>query len=203
MAIDRLIFTRRGFGIGLVGGAAALALPLPAAALTADQARALVEKAVVDVNRIVNSGKAEPAMLRDVAGIFARYGDVPMIARKALGTTARTATAAQLAAFAKTYQGHVARKYGQRFRDAIGAEIIVTDARPVKGYFEVASTARLMGKPPFDLRWHVSDASGKSLFFNLVIDGVNMLPSERAEVGAMLDARRGDLDCLIADMKTA
>jgi phospholipid transport system substrate-binding protein len=52
------------------------------------------------------------------------------------------------------------------------------------------------------VRFHVSDKAGKSLFFNIIIEGVNMLASERTEVGALLDKRGGDLDQLIADMKT-
>ena len=201
MATDKLIFTRRGFGIGLVGGAAALALPLPVQALTYDQARTLVGKAVADVNSTINSGKSEKAMFGDFERIFVRYADVPVIARSALGTAARTASSAQLSAFTKAYQGYIARKYGRRFREFIGGQIIVTDARPVKSYFEVISVARIPGEAPFDVRWHVSDKSGKNLFFNIIIEGVNMLASERTEIGALLDKRRGDLNVLIADLK--
>jgi phospholipid transport system substrate-binding protein len=49
--------------------------------------------------------------------------------------------------------------------------------------------------------FHVSDASGKALFFNIIIEGIDMLLSERTEFGAMLDQRRGDLDRLIADLR--
>lgn len=201
MANDRLIITRRGFGIGLVGGAAALALPPPAAALTVDQAKSLVGKAVAEVNSTINSGKSETAMFSDFERIFARYADVPVIARSALGPAARTASAAQMTAFTKAYQSYIARKYGRRFREFIGGQIEVTDARAIKSYYEVISVARLRGESPFDLRWHVSDKSGKNLFFNLIIEGVNMLASERTEIGAMLDKRRGDVDALIADLK--
>lgn len=200
MATDKLIITRRGFGIGLVGGAAALALPLPAVALTVDQAKSLVGKAVGDVNATINSGKSEKAMFGDFERIFRNYADVPVIARSALGTAARSASAAQLSAFTKAYQGYIARKYGRRFREFIGGEISVTDARAVKSYFEVISMAKLRGESPFDVRWHVSDKSGKNLFFNIIIEGVNMLASERAEIGALLDKRRGNIDALIADM---
>ncbi|MCF8484071.1 MAG: ABC transporter substrate-binding protein [Rhodobacteraceae bacterium] len=200
MATDKLIITRRGFGIGLVGGAAALALPLPAVALTVDQAKSLVGKAVGDVNATINSGKSEKAMFGDFERIFRNYADVPVIARSALGTAARSASAAQLSAFTKAYQGYIARKYGRRFREFIGGEISVTDARAVKSYFEVISMAKLRGESPFDVRWHVSDKSGKNLFFNIIIEGVNMLASERAEIGALLDKRRGNIDALIEDM---
>ena len=37
--------------------------------------------------------------------------------------------------------------------------------------------------------------------FNIIIEGVNMLASERTEMGALLDQRGGDLDRLIADLQ--
>jgi phospholipid transport system substrate-binding protein len=201
MANEKLIMTRRGFGIGLVGGAAALALPVPAAALTVEEAKALVGRAVGEVNSTINSGKSETAMFGDFERIFSRYADVPVIARSALGPAARSASSAQMAEFTKAYQGYISRKYGRRFREFIGGQIEVTDARPVKTYFEVISVARLRGEAPFDLRWHVSDRSGRNLFFNIIIEGVNMLASERTEIGAMLDRRRGDVNALIADLR--
>ena len=78
----------------------------------------------------------------------------------------------------------------------------MAEAKALKSYFEVISTARLQGESPFEVRWHVSDKSGKSLFFNIIIEGVNMLASERTEMGALLDQRGGDLDRLIDDLKT-
>jgi phospholipid transport system substrate-binding protein len=107
-----------------------------------------------------------------------------------------------MSAFTKAYQGYIGRKYGRRFREFIGGKIEVTDARPVKSYFEVISVAYLQGESPFDLRWHVSNKSGRDLFFNIIIEGVNMLASERQEVGSMLDARGGDLNALIEALKT-
>ena len=108
-----------------------------------------------------------------------------------------------MAAFIKAFQGYIARKYGRRFREFIGGKIEVTDARPIKSYFEVISVAYLQGESPFDVRWHVGNKSGKNLFFNIIIEGVNMLASERAEIGAMLDRRNGDITALIADLKQA
>ena len=200
MPNDSLFLTRRAFGAGLATGVSYLALALPVRALTVDQARSLIDKAISEVNATINSGKSETAMYKDFERIFATYADVPTIARSALGTAARTASAAQMSAYTRTYQGYISRKYGRRFREFIGGVIEVTDAQPIKSYFEVVSVAKLAGEAPFDLRWHVSDKSGKQLFFNIIIEGVNMLASERTEVGALLDARGGDLDRLIADM---
>ena len=194
-----LTLSRRALMAGLAAATALTALP--AQALTADAAKTLVDKTVGDINAIINSGKSEAAMLKDFEKLFARYADVPAIARSVLGTPARSASKGQLSAYTKAFQGYISRKYGRRFREFIGGKIEVTDARPLKGNFEVISTAYLKGKSPFEVRWQVSDKSGKSLFFNIIIEGVNMLASERTEIGAMLDKRKGNIDALIEDLK--
>ena len=195
------LMSRRRFAAGFALGSVALALPMPVAALSVDQARSLIDKVVADINGIIASGKAEGSMLKDFERLFARYADVPVIARSALGVAAKTASAAQLSAFAGAFQTYISSKYGRRFRSFIGGTITVVDAKPVKSYYEVISVAQLKGESPFDLRWHVSDKSGKNLFFNIIIEGINLLATERSEIGAMLDKRGGDINALIADMK--
>lgn len=193
-------FTRRGLLAASLSGALIVALPRTAAALDDAQAKALVDKALAEIDATINSGKSETAMYGDFERIFARYADVPVIARSVLGPPAKTASAAQMSAFTKAYQGYLSRKYGRRFREFIGGRIEVTGAKPVKSYYEVVSVAYLKGEAPFDLRWHVSDKSGKNLFFNIIIEGVNMLSSERTEIGAMLDQNGGSIDKLVAQL---
>jgi phospholipid transport system substrate-binding protein len=202
MQNKRFMISRRGVVLGLAGGLAAATLPLPAVALNVDQARQLIDGAVADVNRIIASGKSESAMFGDFERLFVKYADVPTIARSALGVAARGASKGQMSAFTKAFQGYISRKYGRRFREFIGGTIEVTDARAIKSYYEVISVATLRGESPFDLRWHVSDKSGQNRFFNIIIEGVNMLASERTEIGALLDRRGGDIDGLIADLNS-
>ena len=197
------LMTRRTFGATLAAGAAAAMTARPAQALDLASAKALIDRAIGEVNKVINSGKSEAAMYGDFERIFSKYADVGAIARSALGPTARTASAGQMKAFTVAYQGYISRKYGSRFREFIGGKIEVTDAKPLKSYFEVISIARLQGESPFDLRWHVSNKSGRDLFFNIIIEGVNMLASEREEIGALLKKQKGDLDALISVLKTA
>ena len=197
MPNDLSLMTRRGFALTVASGLVLAGLPRRASALTVDQARGLVDKTVADINAIINSGKSESAMLREFEQLFAAYADVP-----ALGPAARTASKAQLSAFTKAFRGYISRKYGRRFREFVGGRIEVNDAREVKSFVEVITTAYLQGESPFEVRFHVSDKGGKSLFFNIIIEGVNMLASERTELGALLDQRGGDLDRLIADLAT-
>ena len=194
--------SRRHFlGTGLAAAAALGAMP--AFALSDAEAKALIDKAVGDINAIINSGRSEAQMYPQFEKLFVNYADVPQIARSALGPAAKSASAAQMKVFTQAFQGYISRKYGRRFREFIGGRIEVAEAKAVKSYYEVISTAYLQGESPFEVRWHVSDKSGKSLFFNIIIEGVNMLASERTEIGAMLDKRKGNLDALIEDLKTA
>lgn len=192
---------RRSVLAGLVASTAVFALPLHASPLTLSEARDLITRAIGEVNDTINSGKSESAMFVDFERIFARYADVAAIARSALGVASRSASAAQMKTFTAAFQGYISRKYGRRFREFIGSDIVVTDARPLKTYFEVISVAHLRGQAPFEVRWHVADKSGKNLFFNIIIEGINMLASERTEIGAMLDRRGGDIAALIEDLK--
>lgn len=178
-------------------------LPGASFALTKEDATALIGKLVKDINRVINSGVSEAAMYPEFAKIFEIYGDVPIIARSVLGVAWRSATASQRTRFVSAFRDYLARKYGKRFREFIGGEIVVTGAKAVKSGYLVTSMAYLKGSTPFIVEWQVSDKSGKNKMFNLYIEGINMLASERAEIGAMLDKRRGNIDRLIADLKTA
>ena len=194
-------FSRRAVLAALAGAAATLALP--AQALTSAEARDLVDQVVSDINRIISSGKSERAMYGDFERVFRRYGDVDIIARSTLGPDARRASAAQLRAFSDAFAGYLSRKYGRRFREFIGGQIEVQGARQVRQYYEVQTLVRLRGQQPFDVTFRVSDRSGRNLFFDIVIEGISLGKTERTEIGAMLDRRRGDIDALIQDLRSA
>ncbi|MEM8592883.1 MAG: ABC transporter substrate-binding protein [Pseudomonadota bacterium] len=191
-------FSRRSF----VAGVTAL-IASPSFAFTAQEAEVLVGQLVAEVNAVIGSGKGEAAMLRDFAAIFGRYGDVPAIARSALGPTARSLSNAELSGYTAAFQGYIGRKYGKRFREFIGGRIEVNGARPAGRFFEVSTTAFLRGENPFEVTFVVSSRNGRNRFVNILIEGVNMLATERVEVTALLDRNRGSLNGLINDLERA
>lgn len=196
--------SRRAVIAGMMATSAVLALAGPAAALNTDQARSLVDTVVGDINKVINSGGSLNQMIGQFEQIFNRYADVEIIAQSSLGVAFRSASPAQRRAYVEAFRGYLARKYGKRFREFIGGKIEVTGARQIKdGIYEVNSTAKLRGSAPFDLVWLVSDKSGRNLFFNLIIAGVNMLATERQEIGSMLDRNGGNVDKLITELKTS
>ena len=187
----------------VLGGALASGLMIasPSFAMSNAQAETLVDSVVAEINRIISSGASESRMLGDFEKLFVKYADVPTISRYALGNDARSASSAQMQAFTNAFTGYVSSKYGKRFREFIGGTIKVNGSKPVKSYFEVSTTAYLSGQSPFEVTFLVSDKGGRPMFFNMFIEGINLLLTERAEIGAMLDKRGGNLDKLIADLK--
>lgn len=202
MRNNLLSFRRRTLLSGALAAAALPFLPRPALALNEAQAQALVQAAVDDVNRVISSGASEAAVLREMERIFTTYADVPTIAVSVLGPPARTASPAQLRAFTEAFRGYFAAKYGRRFREFIGGSVQVNTTRAVRSFFEVITTVNMRNEAPFELRWLVSDGSGRPLFFNLIIAGVNLMISERTEIGAMLEARGNNIDALTQHLNT-
>lgn len=192
---------RRQFVIGL--GVAAAAMPIPAFAMNEATAEKLVDQVVADINAIIASGKSEASMIRDFKRVFDRYSDTSYIAAYAMGSDGRRASAGQKRAFSDAFGDYISRKYGKRFREFIGGQIQVQSTRKVKSFYEVKTKALLRGQAPFDVTFLVSDRTGRPQFFNMYIEGINMLSTERTEIGAMIDKRRGNIDQMIADLRKA
>ena len=196
------LFHRRSF---LSFGSAAVLSTLAPLPVLADEASAkrLVDVLVGDINKAIAARSSDAALYSSFERIFTRYADVPTIARYALGADARRASAAEMRAFTEAFQGYISRKYGKRFRQFIGGTITVQSARRVKSFYEVRTIANLRGEAPFDVTFLVSDQSGRDKFFNMFIEGVNLLLTERTEIGAMLDRRGGDMARMTADLRKA
>ncbi|WP_323035658.1 ABC transporter substrate-binding protein [Pararhodobacter sp.] len=178
-------------------------VPTGSNAMTQAQARALIDRVMTDVHSIINSGASESQMFSRFERLFDDYADVPIIARSALGPPARSASASQMTAFTRAFRGYMARKYGRQFRRFIGATAQVNDARPLQSFWEVDTTMTMRGEAPFEVRWHVSDRGGSNRFFNIIIEGVNVLAAERQEIGSMLERRGGNLDRMTQDLLSA
>lgn len=201
MPINKSI-SRRGFTLGAILLAPAVTLPFPALALTDAEASELIGRLVADLNKIINSGRSETAMYGDFERLFEKYADVGIIAQSSLGVAWRSASSAQKSSYVEAFRGYMARKYGHRFREFIGGDIVVNSARNVKSGVLVSCTVNLKGSAPFAVDFQVSDKSGANKMFNMYIEGISLLATERTEIAAMLDSRKGSIDVLIQDLKT-
>ncbi|MEM8629895.1 MAG: ABC transporter substrate-binding protein [Pseudomonadota bacterium] len=191
---------RQLLALSLVG-AASTVLPSGAWASSPQRAKALVSSMVADINRVLASNPSDATLEREFERLFARYADVPTIARYTLGVDARAASPQELQAFTQAFSGYMARRYGKQFRDFTGGDIRVERARSVKNFVEVRGQAMVPGSRPISVVFLVSDNSGQDRFFNLYLEGVNLLLTARDEIQGMLDQRRGDIGQLTRDLR--
>ena len=196
LTLNKQPVARRSFLLGLTSTVVAG----PAFALDKARATQLVDRLVAEINRTINFGGSEAKLLRAFENIFAQYADVNIIARSALGPAARSASSSELSAFILAFRGYIARKYGKRFQEFIGSEIVVKGTKNRGKFFEVDASVRLEGITPFEVSFRVSDRSGENLFFDIIIEGISLLSSERVEIGALLDARNGNIARLTRDL---
>lgn len=198
------LWSRRGLlrlGAVLVT-AAALGVSAPQSqAMSANDATQLVNSVVSEINSVINGGGSDSQKLARFQRIMLKYADMPTIARTTLGPPARSASAAQMQAFTSAFQSYLARKWAVYFEDMRDGRLVIKSASPWKSHYEVRTTAIMTGEQPFPVIFRVSDQSGRDLIFDLIIQGYSLLKAEKDEIGDMLDARGGDLDRLIADLR--
>ena len=198
---NRPVLPRRAVLAGAGSLMLSAALPTFAFGLTENTAVSFIKSVMVDVHAIINSGKPEAQMLVDFEAIFRDYGEVPLIAKTALGAPGRSASSSQLSAYIRAFQGYISRKYGRQFRDFAGAEMAVVTSRDLgaKGVL-VKSKVDRPSKPDFDLDWWVIEVNGRPKLFDLVIEGVSLISTERTEIGALLESLNGDIDKMTAKL---
>ena len=180
-----------------------LIMPSTAFAMTTVQATDLVLRAISEINKIISSGKNEKSMMRSFEDFFDSFGDVNTIARYALGREGRSLSEDNMKSFTKAFKVYISHKYGSRFREFIGGQIDIKSSRKVKQFFEVKARALIKNKDPLELIFLVSDRSGEPLFFNIYVEGINLLLTERSEIGALMDRNGGDIQATITKLRAS
>jgi len=177
--------------------------PSSVLAFSKSDAEGLIKNLTVDVLKAVNEQKSKELMFSKFEIIFSEYADVPLIARKALGPKWRIISQTQKTAYVSAFRGYMARYYGKRFEEFLGSKIIISNSRKTSGGFLVNSDVIFNDGASYKAQWHVIDARGKFLMYNLFLEGVSVLSDVRVQIGSMLDKRGGSIDKLTAYLNTA
>lgn len=199
VGLSRRALVRGAAGLGL-----AFAILGPAAAQSTSAAQQLVVTLSAELTKLVNSGQPATQVISSFQTLLTRYADMTAVSASVVGPTWRSASAAQKQAFVPAFTNYFAKRYGRTFAEYKNATIEVQGAQDGgKAGVLVNSVVKRPGQSDIRVGWQVSDRSGSARVVNLIIEGVSALANERAEVGAMLDAQGGNLDKLIAQMKSA
>ena len=181
-----------------VSGVVAMA-SLPAFALSTNNGQAFVEKAVGDLEGIMNSGKSGGALQSAVGGFFRKYADVPTIARAVLGAPWRGMDGGQRNAYVAAFEGYAVRKYSSSFKSFSGGKAQIVNVRDGgKAGVLVDVDFVKAGQSPSKLQVQVSDGGGSAKILDMKVEGVSMIGTEREQVRSLLAQNGGDVNKLIA-----
>ena len=167
--------TRRELIGFLAAIAAAASIPSTVLSLTGNEAKQLVENLIEKFNKVGQSGISDEEFIEEFKKALGQFGDIPIIARSALGRPWRDATRDQRIEFTMVFQSYLARKYGKILRKFASNDLKIRSTRKIKSFFEVSSLARNASNQLIDIRWLVSDKSGKIKLFDIILEGVSMV----------------------------
>ena len=176
--------------------------PEPSHALTVPEVESLIETITDEVRKAINESESEAEMFDRFESVLVSYADLTIIARSTLGVEWRRATAEQRRAFTAAFTRYLALKYGKHFRSFEDSRVEIKRSRVVKSGVLVETVVTRSGATPVTIDWQVSDKSGETRIFNLYIEGVSVLSIERREIGMLLDQTGGDIDALVADLRS-
>lgn len=208
MNMDRRGVLRSG-ALGLFAAAAAGLAPRWARALSVDEASGFVEQTIEEVAALLEAPGDSGSKAAKLRAIMEKRAAMPEIARFVAGTAWRGMSEDQQARFVDAFTGFISSIYAGRF-DEYAGEVPqdnlftlgrVTDAGR-KGML-VRTTINRAGEAPVVVDWLVTDRPGRPVIADIVIEGVSLLVTQREEIGAMLEARQGNVDKLIEHLASA
>jgi phospholipid transport system substrate-binding protein len=181
---------------------------LPARALGLEAARAHVDATIEQVLQLIRASKPRAETAKALRTIFEERTALPQLARFTAGRYWPRMSSGERARFTETFSNYVAFVYAGHFREFKGD---IADLRAVvsikrvedvgaKGVL-VQSEIRPARQLGISVDWLVSDRSGRIAISDLIVEGISLAITQREIIGAMLEARGGDVGKLIADLE--
>lgn len=176
-----------------------LCLAMAAAPLTAsagpatDLIRELADKAIQTLAETDDNLAARERRLRP---ILADGFDMPQIAKFTLGRYWNRANEAQRQDYVAAFSQFVVATYARRFGGYSGETLEIISEREM-GPKDVAVVTRIVrgANPPIEAEWRVRVDDGPAKVIDVVVEGVSMSVTQRADFSAVV--RRNGIDGLI------
>lgn len=176
-------------------------------ALDAETARRHVESTIDDILQLAVERSSASETATRLLEIVERRASVQQVARFAAGRHWRTMSADEQAHFTRAFSRFLAATYADNFRRFEGSVDELRRQVRVRGTMDAGRKGVVVrteilppGAAPISVDWLVSDRSGRVEVADLIVEGISMAVTQREVVGAMLDARGGDVATFIRDL---
>jgi len=128
--------------------------------------------------------------------------DMSTIGRFALGTYWREATPAQQKEYQKLFNQMVVRVYSQRFSEYQGQKFEVRSARNENDRDTVVTTFIVPASGPrVQVDWRVRNRGGSYKVVDIVVEGVSMSMTQRADFASVIQRGGGKVEALLEHLR--
>ncbi len=128
--------------------------------------------------------------------------DMSTIGRFALGTYWKEATPAQQKEYQKLFNAMIIRVYSQRFSEYKGQKFEVKSARTENGKDSVVTSFIVPNDgPQVQVDWRVRSKNGSYKVVDIIVEGVSMSMTQRADFASVIQRGGGDVESLLAYLR--
>ena len=134
-------------------------------------------------------------------GILKSYFDVNSIGKWALGRHWRKASAAERSEYLGLFEDLIVNTYAVRFKSYSNEKIKLTGTASRGQTAIVKSVIERGSQQPVRVDWRVTYPDGQYKIFDVVIEGVSMIQTQRSEFSSVIRRNGGSVSGLIATLK--
>jgi phospholipid transport system substrate-binding protein len=153
------------------------------------------------INFLGNTSMTEEAKKAEFRDLLNDSFDMNTIARFSLGTYWRSATPAQQKEYMKLFNDMIVKVYARRFSDYKGQKFEVRSTRAEGKDFMVTSFIVPVDTPPVQVDWRVRNKNGAFKVVDIMVEGVSMAQTQRADFASVIQRGGGNIDVLLQHLR--
>lgn len=154
------------------------------------------------INFLGNEGMSMEAKKAEFKSLLNESFDMNTIGRFALGTYWKSATPAQQQEYLKLFNKMIIKVYSKRFSDYKGQKFEVKSARKEtdKDYVVTSFIVPTDG-PQVQVDWRVRNKGGSYKVVDIIVEGVSMSMTQRADFASVIQRGGGNVDALLTHLR--
>lgn len=154
------------------------------------------------INFLGNQGMTQEAKSAEFRQLLNDSFDMNTIARFSLGTYWKTATPAQQQEYLKLFNNMIVKVYSKRFSDYKGQKFEVRSARTAEGKDSVVTSFIVPSDgPQVQVDWRVRNKGGSYKVVDIIVEGVSMSQTQRADFASVIQRGGGKVDALLQHLR--
>ena len=135
--------------------------------------------------------------------LFDQNFDVPSISRFVLGKYWKQASLDQKKQFISAFRNYIVKTYSSRFNEYSGEQLKLlnfeNEANPK--IFLVHTALERQDAPMIKVDWRIGKKKDKFVILDIVIEGISLAVTQRAEFVSVIEQNNGNVDSLIKLLK--